>query len=477
MKKILKWLTAYLFAAVVAFAGMTAFADTVTAVVLETNPGTVIPAETPDGALPKIGAVKTNTLRVTFSGGTAQYASLTVVPAENGIALPVTKENVVLMQQQKISDGTAVFDFGLKESVGPGIYAMHIGGDGCEPMTRYFEVADMNTIESIAWTTEQGSIDLAESASGKLPAVKNELENTVTVTFKKKKAGYASLTAVPVIDGVPAAPTEENVVLMQQQYITNGAATFRFLFKESLPDGVYALYAGGTDTENAVRYFAVSTRFAPELRGGETFQYDDYKNSIVLGFDVKDNVNFEDWAKQKDAMEVTLRTGGNTAKVSPADITFDTSEKTICIQMQNYRKILPTTDTVMEGNMQTAEIEIVTPGYWANEELGGAQRGSFTLITPKVSAEGFSSGVDFEIELYSENGLDGANAIIALYDDGTLVDLIHQGGISLTAGGSQNVLMTFQTDKARESGKFSMKVMLWDAWSAKPLTTCVVFPK
>ena len=266
-------------------------------------------------------------------------------------------------------------------------------------------------------------------------------------------------------------------MLMQQQYITNGAATFRFLFKESLPDGVYALYAGGTDAENAVRYFAVSTRFAPELKGGETFQYDDYKNSIVLGFDVKDNVNFADWAKQKDAMEVTLRTGGNTAKVSPADITFDTSEKTICIQMQNYRKILPTTDTVMEGNMQTAEIEIVTPGYWANEELGGAQRGSFTLITPKVSAEGFSSGVDFEIELYSENGLDGANAIIALYDDGTLVDLVHQGGISLTAGGSQNVLMTFQTDKARESGKFSMKVMLWDAWSAKPLTTCVVFPK
>jgi len=285
MKKILKWLTAYLFAAVVAFAGMTAFADTVTAVVLETNPGTVIPAETPDGALPKIGAAKTNTLRVTFSGGTAQYASLTVVPAENGIALPVTKENVVLMQQQ---------------------------------------------------------------------------------------------------------------------YITNGAATFRFLFKESLPDGVYALYAGGTDAESEVRYFAVSTRFAPELKGGETFQYDDYKNSIVLGFDVKENVNFADWAKQKDAMKVTLRTGGNTAEVSPADITLDESEKTICIQMQNYRKILPTLDTVMDGNMQTAEIEIVTPGYWANEELGGAQRGSFTLMTPKVSAEGFSSGVDFEIELYAD---------------------------------------------------------------------------
>lgn len=477
MKKILKWLTAYLFAMVVVLAGMTAFADTVTTVVLETNPGTVIPAETPDGALPLVGAAKTNTLRVTFSGGTAQYASLTVVPAENGAALPVTKENVVLMQQQKISDGTAVFDFGLKESAGVGIYAMHIGGDGCEPVTRYFEVRDMNSIESIAWTTEQGSVDLAESASGKLPAVKNELENTVTVTFKKKKAGYASLTVVPVIDGVPAAPTEENVVLMQQQYITNGAATFRFLLKESLPDGVYALYAGGTDTECEVRYFAVSTRFAPELTGGETFQYDDYKNSIVLGFDVKDNVNFEDWAKQKDAMKVTLRTGGNTAEVSPADITFDESAKTICIQMQNYRKILPTMDTVMEGNMQTAEIEIVTPGYWANEELGGAQRGSFTLMTPKVSAEGFSSGVDFEIELYSENDLTGANAMIALYDDGTLVDLIHQGGISLTAGETQNVLINFRTNMAKESGKFSLKVMLWDAWSAKPLTTSVIFPK
>jgi len=58
-----------------------------------------------------------------------------------------------------------------------------------------------------------------------------------------------------------------------------------------------------------------------------------------------------------------------------------------------------------------------------------------------------------------------------------LVDLIHQGGISLTAGEIQSVLINFRTNMAKESGKFSLKVMLWDAWSAKPLTTGVIFPQ
>lgn len=476
MRKILQWLTVYAALAIIMLVCMTAFADTITTVEWETNMGAVTLADTADGTLSAVGYTRHNTVKVTFAGETADYASLIIVPVTDGVPEEMTPENIVLAQQQEILDGTATFHFYLKPSITEGVYAMYASGTGTEYVIKYFKVKTMNYIESILWETELGAVDLSNTPSGKLSAIQNGVLNTVTVAFAGENVGYASLIIVPVINGVAETLSAENIVLAQQQPITDGNATFNFYLKPSVEDGVYAMYAGGTNAEYEVKYFMVGTRYAPDFKGGEILQYDEYKNNIILGFHVGGNVDFIDWAGQKNDMKVTLSVGAKTAEISPENIEFDVENKTICINMQNYQQLLPAFDTVIDGNIQTAKLAITTPGYWVGDEFGGTLTGSFGMTAPKFSAKGFAEGVDFEIELYSETALSGANAIIALYDDGTLVDCMLENGVDLEAGETKTILLTLQSKSVRESGKLSLKVMLWDRLSAQPFTSFVVFP-
>lgn len=333
-----------------------------------------------------------------------------------------------------------------------------------------------DSVQEIVWETDTGAISLGDTAGGVLSVINPSMVNNVKVNFTGGNVDEASIIIVPVTDGVAEPPTSENVVMFLQQPVTNGVAEFNFQLKPTTADGIYALYTGGTNTRYMTGYFEVSNKIAPTLISGQMYQYDDYKDSIKLKFSSGSNVNFEGWAADKGRITVKLSNGDVSTTVAPEMLRFDTDEKTMTISALGYSEIIPTFGSSIEGNIQNIEVSISTSGYWVNGEFGGTDNNSIKFVAPEVSAEGFKTGVPFEIELYSDNDLSGANAIVALYDDGSLVDFRQEDNISIGAGETKTVEINMQSDNLTPSGKFSIKVMLWNGFSAEPLTSFVLFP-
>lgn len=449
-----------------------AFAESVQGVTWTTENGNVSLANAPNGVLPDIDCTKNNNVKVTFSGDTADYATLIVVPVTDGVAEPPTSENVIMFLQMPVTAKVAEFNFQLKPSMSSGIYAVHIGGTNAEYVTKYFYVTD----RSIAWTADGKTIRMVDTPNGNLSAINLSMVNNMKITFTNSEVDYSTIIIVPVTDGIAEPPTSENVVMFLQQPVTNGVAEFNFQLKPTTADGIYAMYTGGTNTRYMTGYFEVSNKIAPTLISGQMYQYDDYKDSIKLKFSSGSNVNFEGWAADKGRITVKLSNGDVSTTVQPEMLRFDTDEKSMTISALGYSEIIPAFGSSIEGNIQNIDVSVETAGYWTNGEFGGTDNNSIKFVAPEVSAEGFKTGVPFEIELYSDNDLSGANAIVALYDDGSLVDFRQEENISIGAGETKTVEINMQSDNLTPSGKFSIKVMLWNGFSAEPLTSFVLFP-
>ena len=296
------------------------------------------------------------------------------------------------------------------------------------------------------------------------------------MTFTGGTVNCATLIVVPVVDGVAAKPTSKTAVIFLQKPTKDGVAEFNFQLKPTTGNGVYALYTGGVGTGFATGYFEINDAVAPTVVKDQIFQYDDYKDSIDLKFSEDSNGNFKSWAEDKSKMNIILSIGGRGVSIHPDMLKFDTEEKTMSISAYGYADIIPAFGSVIEGNILEAEISITTPGYWVEDEYSGTTTGTFKLVAPEFSAEGFKNGVDFEIQLYSDNALSEANAIIALYDDKALVDAVYEENISIAEGTTETIKVTMKNDKLKESGKFSVKVMLWKGFTTEPITSFVLFP-
>ena len=463
---------AYITAAIMLISCVPVFAATVQSITWTTENGRVALADSANGILPTIDHTKANNVKVTFSGGAAEQATLIVVPVINGVAEPPTSENVAMFLQLPVTDGEVEFNFQLKPEMNSGPHAVHIGAAETEYVTKYFNVTD----RSIEWTADEREISPADAPWGNLPAINLSMVNRLKITYTKKSVDYSTIIIVPVTDGVAEAPTTENVVMFLQMPVSGGVAEYNFQLKPTTPEGVYALYTGGANTGYTIGYFEVSNKIAPTLIGGSIYQYDDYKDSIKLRFSAGSDVNFESWAADKSKMTVKLSNGVTTTTVAPEMLRFDADEKTMSISALGYAEIMPQFGAEIEGNIQTIDVSVETAGYWVNGEFNGKDSGKIKLVAPEVSAQGFKAGVPFDIELYSDNDLSGANAIVALYDDGTLVDFRQAENISIGAGETETVEITMQNDGLAPSGKFSIKVMLWNGLSAEPLTSFVLFP-
>lgn len=469
----LKKLAAYALAAVMLLPCIPVFADnTVQSINWTTESGAVTAATTPDGALPTIDIAKLNNVKVKFTGDTTDYATLTVVPVTDGAAQAVTAENAALILQQPVSGGEANFSFYLKQTALGGKYALIVGGKNAESAVRYFSVSD----RSIEWTADGKAKTLANSPSGNLSVISRTMSNVLKITFRDTNVKYASVIIVPVTEGVAEEPTGENVVFAKQQAVTNGACEIPFSLKPSTKDGIYALYTGATGTNDTVGYFQVSSKAAPIVVENQMFQYDDYKESIKLNLSSASDSDFDAWAADKVNLAVKLKRGSLSADIDPQYIKISKADKTMAISALGYTGIIPSLTEAIEGNIAEAEVWITSPGYWANGEFGGTEKRTVKLVAPALSADGFKAGVPFDIELYSGNDLSGANAIVALYDDGLLVDFVQEENISISAGETKNVSVTVQSDGLKPSGRFSLKVMLWNGTTAEPLTSFVLFP-
>lgn len=165
----------------------------------------------------------------------------------------------------------------------------------------------VSEIKSVVWNTEMGECLLSDTESGEMGAVKTPAYNSVTVTFTGTYIKrYASLVIAPAADGADGIPSEENLVLVQQQPVEGDKAEFGFYLKPSTADGVYAIYVGGAENGAVVKYFEVNNRTAPSLAAGQQLRYGAYKNGIMLKFYAAGKDKFAMWAAEKENMTIVL---------------------------------------------------------------------------------------------------------------------------------------------------------------------------
>ncbi len=461
MKKTIKRLTAYMLTVLMLLPCIVASADSVNSIRWETNGETIALASDPSGVIPSINPSKVNDVEVTFVDGTADQATLMIVPSG---AEPIV-ENAVLLLQAPVTESKASFSFYLKPTTTIGTYAVYVSGTDTAYTVRYFEIG-----ATISWITELGEAVLSSTADGRHSTITSSLLNSVEITYPGGAEGLASLMITPA----DAEQTVENAVLLLQEPIIDGKASFKFYLKPSTENGVYALWAGATGKGDITKYIGISDNVAPKIVSGQILQYDDYKNNIKIKLKSNAGTDFEEWTAAD--MRVTISSGGNSVEVEKQHIRFNIEDETMSIATFEgaYDEILPVSP--IEGNIQQAEISIVTQGYWGDSEFNGAVKGSFKMVMPEFSADGFKEGVPFEIDVYSDDDLVGANAIVALYDDDSLVDFAQVENIVVSAGETKTIPITMQSENLAESGKFSLKVLLWNGFSAEPLTSFVLFP-
>ncbi len=466
-----KKLAIYVIIAIMLLSCIPVIAESVQSIVWTTERGIAVLASTPDGVLPTIYPIKTNNVKVTFSGDTTDYATLIVVPAEGGAAEEPTPENSVVVEQAPVTDGVAEFEFELKQPIDSGVYAAHIGGVDAEYVTGYFYVGD----RSIEWTANGKPMYLSDTPGDTLSVINLSMDNNLKVYFTDGNVEYASVIIVPVEGGTAEEPTPENSAVVMQVPVTDGVAEFNFQLKSSSRDGVYVLYTGGTGIGYLPGYFEVNDKMSPVPAKGQILQYDDYKDGIELKLIPKNNTGLEKWAADKESINVKLSNGEQTVTVDPEHIGFSFEDETMLISTLGCVDVIPAFGSPTES-ITDMEITISTPGYWFKDELGGTIKSGFKLVMPEFSSDGFKEGVPFRIDLYSEDELTGANAIVALYDGGSLVDFTQVDDIAISAGETKTIPITMQSDNLAESGKFSLKVLLWNGFSAEPLTSFVLFP-
>ncbi len=327
------------------------------------------------------------------------------------------------------------------------------------------------TITNVEWTTPLGgTVTLSDSPYGDLPVFSRVTYNNVKVTFSDDTVTEAILSIVPVVGGVPADISTGNVGTVMQESVEGKEVTFAFDFSAFMEDGVYAAYIGGADAAKMLGYFKVTDAHMFSLVEGQNFQYDDYKNSLDLKFDVFDSTEFASWEAKKDQMYIKLTDGLNTVFVDPADITFDTEEGIVSIASSSYQKLIPAFGTQLFGNITQCEATIYVPGYM--EMI----KGKFGLVTPDISSEGFANGVKFDFQIYSATAVPQARCLLGIYDDGHLVSYQVGDVISLQANVDNRVSMTVKQDGIQPSGKFSVKAMLWKGTDVIPLATVIKFP-
>lgn len=331
---------------------------------------------------------------------------------------------------------------------------------------------------TITWTGENGVIALSDTPEMALGAIRPLSYNSVEVVFSQETVKYASLLVVPVEDGKPQTPTPLNSALVLQAEVVNGTASFSFQLKPSIDNGIYAMLVGGTGLDYVTKYFAVSDFDAPAVVSGGIFQYDDYKSSIVLPLDVTDEADFAKWARGTHKMSVTLTGGDTTVEVAGEDITVDTDAQTIAIDTSSgaYNAVFPAEGSKPEGNIQQTTVSIAHPEFWADGVFAGPVEGTFGLIIPEFSAEGFAKGVDFDIEVYSNLFQSHVYPIVALYDGGNLVACKMCEPFDIEAETTKTVTLNIKNEELAPSGNFEIKVMLWQGEEISPLTPAVIFP-
>ena len=116
------------------------FDISITNIMWETYMGVFALGSSPTETVGAVNPTKNNTVKITFDGQSVEYASLIIVPVQDGAPAEATSENTVLAMQQPVTDGMAVFSFYLKPSVENGIYALCAGGTQSGQIVRYFEV-------------------------------------------------------------------------------------------------------------------------------------------------------------------------------------------------------------------------------------------------------------------------------------------------------------------------------------------------
>ncbi|MBO5008128.1 MAG: hypothetical protein J6D26_04785 [Clostridia bacterium] len=331
---------------------------------------------------------------------------------------------------------------------------------------------------TITWTGENGVIALSDTPEEGLGAIRPMSHNSVEVVFSQETVKHATLLVVPVEDGKPQTPTPLNSALVLQKEVVNGTASFGFQLKPSVDNGIYALQVGGTGAGYVTKYFAVSDYMAPGVVNGKIFQYDDYKNSIVLPLDVTDEDDFAKWARGTHKMSVTLSSGDTSVDVASEDITVDTAAKTIAIDTSSgaYNAVFPAEGSMPVGNVQQTTVSITHPEFWANGVFAGSVEGTFGLVIPEFSAEGFAKGVDFDIEVYSQGYQSQVYPIVALYDNGNLVACKRCESFDIEAETTKTITLNVKNEELAPSGSFAIKVMLWQGDEISPLTPAVTFP-
>lgn len=111
-------------------------------IVWETELEEIVLPTSMGGELPLVHPKSLEGIVVSFSGGDTEYASITMVPVADGAATAPVADNIVLIAQQAVSEGSARFGFYPKPTIENGIYAIHAGGTGAEYVTGYLEVSD-----------------------------------------------------------------------------------------------------------------------------------------------------------------------------------------------------------------------------------------------------------------------------------------------------------------------------------------------
>ena len=470
MKRTLRRFAVYVLAAIMLFPCIPVSAGTIKNVVWKTEMGTVVLSDTPTGPHSAISSELENNVKVMFDS-TADYSSLFIVPVKDGVPEELSAENAVLVMQQPVNNKTAEFDFYIKPNTPDGVYALYVGGTDAQDKAGYFEISDT----SVMWETDMGGVALGDNPTDSIGGVNPNKSNTVKLSFGNRSVEYATLIIVPVVNGVPEEITAENTVLAMQQPVVDGTAVFSFYLKPSIKSGIYALYAGGTSSGQIIKYFNVNDKTAPEIKPGQMFYYDDYKDSIELKLEAYSKAGFAEWAANKSDMTVKLTNGDKDTVVSNDDISFNLDAETMVIDTRHYAEVLPGFGESHDGGICQTEVSVSTPGYWGDSLIGGERTEYISLIIPDFSAAGFARGVDFDLSVYSEESLSGACPIVSLYDGDILIGCVTGEEISLSPGEEKNVKLTLKCEDFVPNDKLSVRIMLWDGTAIRPLTSYVSF--